>query len=92
MIIYRVNVKTSGTGGMFMDGTNLLALALGEAEQIQADNPQYKVSVEAEEWPTLTSFKYRWYQLTGGAKGFGSEFQKKSGHKHAGITAVWPKS
>ncbi len=91
MIIYRITVKTSGTGGMFMDGTSSLALAIKEAEHIQTENPQYKVSVEAEEWPTLTNMKYRWYQLTGAAEGFCVEFQKKSGHKHTGITRVWPK-
>lgn len=91
MIIYRVKVKTSETGGMFMDGTRSLALAISEAEQIQAENPQYKVSVEAEEWPTLTNMKYRWHQLTGGAEGFGVQFQKKSGHKHTAVTPVWPK-
>ena len=90
MIIYRVKVRTSETGGMFMDGTSSLALAISEVEQLQAENPQYKISVEAEEWRTLISLKYRWYQLTGGAEGFGVDFQNKSGHKHAGVTPVWP--
>lgn len=91
MIIYRITVKTSGTGGMFMDGTSSLALAIKEAAHIQAENPKYKVGVVAEEWPTLTSMKYRWFQLTGAAEGFGVKFQQKSGHKHASITPVWPK-
>ena len=91
MIIYRITVKTSETGGMFMGGTSSLAIAVKEAEHIQAENPQYKVAVEAEEWPTLTSMKYRWYHLTGAAEGFGAEFQKKSDHKHTSIAPVWPK-
>ena len=91
MIIYRVRVKTSSTGGVFMDGTNSLSLAVKEAAHIQAENPQYQVAVEAEEWPTLTNLKYRWYQLTGRAEGFGVDFQKRHGHKHASIERVWPK-
>jgi hypothetical protein len=70
MIIYRITIKTSKTGGMFMDGTNSLNLALEEAKHIQTENPHYKVGVDAEEWPTLTSMKYRWYRLTGLGDGF----------------------
>jgi hypothetical protein len=91
MIIYRIMVKTSRTGGMFMDGTSSLALAIKEAEAIQTENPQYNVSIEAEEWPSLTSIKYHWYQFTGKGEGFGTEFQKKYGHKHIGAKHIWPK-
>lgn len=77
---------------MFMDGTNSLNLALEEAKHIQTENPHYKVGVDAEEWPTLTSMKYRWYRLTGLGEGFGVEFQRKYSHKPASVTPVWPKS
>lgn len=72
-----------------MDGTGSLRLALEEARTIQAENPQYRVSVEAEEWPTLTAIKYRWYTFTGRAEGFGVEFQKKFGHRHSARKVVW---
>ena len=74
-----------------MDCTSSLALALKEAESIQAENPQYNVSIEAEDWPSLTKIKYHWYQFTGKAEGFGVEFQKKYGHKHIGVMHIWPK-
>lgn len=67
MIIYRVMVKTSPKGGTFLGGTATLQLALREARLIQKENPQYRVSVEAEEWPTLTPLKYHWLRLTGRA-------------------------
>lgn len=90
MIIYRIMVKTSQRGGMLMDGTSSLALAINEAQAMQAENPHFALTVEAEEWPTLTPFKYRWYQLTGRSEGFGVEFQRRFGHKHASTKLVWP--
>lgn len=92
MIIYRVMVKTSPKGGTFMDGTRSMQTAVEEARSIQAEDPQFVVSVEAEEWPTLTPLKYQWYRLTGQAQGFGVEFQKSSGHRHASRRVVWPEA
>lgn len=77
---------------MFMDGTRSLNLAIDEARTIQAENPQFKVTIEAEHWPTLTTLKYMWYQLTRQAEGFGVEFQKRSGHRYFSRTVVWPEA
>lgn len=92
MIIYRVMVKTSGSGGMFMDGTHRMDWAIEQAQSIQAENPEFKVSVEAEEWKSLTLLKYRWYLLTGKSNGFGAEFQQEFSHRHSSTKIVWPET
>ena len=83
-------VKTSPTGGTFMDGTASLKLAIKEAKQIQNEYPDYVVTIEAEDWPTLTKLNYYWYKITRSDEGFGVEFQRNSGHRHSGINKVWP--
>ncbi|MDP2265432.1 MAG: hypothetical protein Q8J70_02660 [Thiobacillus sp.] len=92
MILYRIMVRTSLSGGMFMDATGSFELAVKEAQLIQSENPSYKVTIEAESWPTLTKLKYHWYLLTRQAEGFGVEFQSDHGHKHSGSKTVWPQA
>ena len=92
MIIYRIVVKTSPTGGTFMDGTASLELAIREAQQIQNEYPDYVVTIEAENWPTLTKLKYFWCKFTRRDEGFGVEFQRNTGHKHSATNKVWPAS
>lgn len=90
MIIYRIMVKTSDRGGIYMDGTHSLDLAIQEAQTIQSENPSYKISIQAEDWPTLSLLKYRWYQITGRNEGLGTGFQKRTGHKSSILNVVWP--
>jgi hypothetical protein len=91
MKLYRVSAKTSQTGGMYFDAVSSLQTAVRNATDLQAQNPNYKVSVEEETWPTLGKFAYWRYVLTGAAEGFGTAFSKSTGHRVKGTVQVWPK-
>ena len=90
MLLYRVMVQTEPNGGTLLDATHDFELAKSEAFHLQSQYPTYKITIDAENWPTLNKVKYHYYQITKQADGFGTEFRQKTGHKHSGIKKVWP--
>ncbi|MDP2829324.1 MAG: hypothetical protein Q8O37_12045 [Sulfuricellaceae bacterium] len=79
-------------GGIFYDATASLTGAIQLAEIIQRHEPSHEVSVEAENWPGLSWWKYHFHRITGTHEGFGVNFKNKHGLSIQEIKTVWTES
>ncbi len=91
MWLYRVMAKSRNSSeGMFFDATGSLDDAVRMAKVIQRREPTYKVTVEAEDWPSLSWWSYQFHRIVGTHDGFGVNFKNKHGLEIRNIKVVWP--
>jgi hypothetical protein len=91
MRLYRVmSMSRDGGGGAFYDATASFSSAIQMAKVIQRHAPSHEVTVEAENWPGLSWWKYQLHRITGTHEGFGVNFKNKHGLTINEIETVWP--
>lgn len=91
MWLYRVmSMNKDEGGGTFYDATDSFTRAIQMAETIQQYEPSHEVSVEAENWPGLSWWKYYLHRITDTHEGYGVNFKNKHGLSIQEIKTVWP--
>lgn len=91
MRLYRVmSMSRDGTGGIFYDATVSLEDAIRLARVIQRREPSHDLTIEAENWPGLSWWRYYSHRIMGTHEGFGVNFKDKYGLDIADTKVVWP--
>jgi len=91
MWLYRVmSMSRNESGSIFYDATASLSDAIQMAKVIQRRSPSDDVTVEGENWPTLSWWKYKLHRITGTHEGFGVNFKDRHGLSIEEIRTVWP--
>jgi hypothetical protein len=80
-----------GSEGIFYDATSSIKDAIRLAQVVVRREPSSDVTIEEENWPGLSWWKYHWHRIMGTHEGFGVNFKTRHDLEIGNIQIVWPR-